>query len=181
MKLNYRVVTLSFCPDLVDPNAMSVPFAALVVGKQDTGEWTAFAMGVDVRKLGIDPLLAAMLSDVPNLIRSHFDSAMKRAAQKADLTPEAVLHEFHDVLRTNIHVSSLSEEQTLKAEPMKLSHRLLDVAVQALTEQLKKQVPSARLPEPRPTWRPKVTPESLFDVPPAHMQWRPQAAAVAAH
>lgn len=173
MKLNYRVVTLSFCPDMVDPNAVSIPIAVLVVGRSDTGAWTALAMGVDVKKLGIDPLLAAMLSDVPNLVRSHFDSAMKRV-KSADVTPEAVLREFHEVLRTNIHVSSLSDEQHLDvADAMKLSHQLFDVAIEAFRAQWKVSVPASGVA--KPAWKPRVDPKSLLDVPPAHMLWAPTA------
>lgn len=177
MKLTYRVVTLSFCPDLIDPNALSVPFAALIVGRSDKGEWTAFAMGVDVKKLGVDPLLGAMLNDVPNLVRSHFDSAMKRVSATADLTPEAVLREFHEVLRTNIHVSTLSDEQVLEvADAMTLSHRLLDVAITTISAQLEKQL--AAVPARRREAAP-VAPESLFDGPPAYMQWAPPTSAAA--
>ncbi|MDP1824351.1 MAG: hypothetical protein Q8L48_13940 [Archangium sp.] len=173
MKLNFRVVTLSFCPDMVDPNAVSIPIAVLVVGKSDTGTWTALAMGVDVKKLGIDPLLGAMLSDVPNLVRAHFDAAMKRV-KSADATPEAVLREFHEVLRTNIHVSSLSDEQHLEvADAMKLSHQLFDVAIEAFKAQWKASVPTLELPAP--AWKPMVDPRSLLDVPPAHMLWAPSA------
>lgn len=173
MKLRYRVVTLSFCPDLVDPDSMSVPFASLVVGKSDKGRWTAFAMGLDVKGLGLDPLLGAMLGDVPNLVRSHLDSAMKRVKGAADLSPELVLREFHEVLRTNIHVSSLSEEGTLDVDDvMKLSHLLFDVAADALRTQLEKQLDDVDR-APRTPSAPKVAPESLFEVPPAHMQWVP--------
>jgi hypothetical protein len=151
---------------------VSIPIAVLVVGKSETGAWTALAMGVDIKKLGIDPLLAAMLTDVPNLVRSHFDSAMKRV-KSADATPEAVLREFHEVLRTNIHVSSLSDEQHLDvADAMKLSHKLFDVAIEAFKTQWKASV---HLPEVglAPAWKPRVDPKSLLEVPPAHMLWAP--------
>lgn len=171
MKLTYRVVTLSFCPNMIDPHAVSIPFASLVVGKSDTGHWTAFAMGIDLKQLGIDPLLASMLGDVPNLVRSHFDSAMKRV-KGSDLTPEAVLREFHEVLRTNIHVSSLGDEQVMDvADVMKLSHQLFDVAVEAFRAQWKKSMPAKDAPEQG--WAPRVDPRSLLDVPPSHMLWAP--------
>jgi hypothetical protein len=175
MKLSYRVVTLSYCPDLVDPNAPSIPFAVLVAGKTDTGAWTAFSMGVDIRKLGVDRFLAGMLGDVPHLVRSHFDSAMKRIKTEL-LTPEAVLREFHEVLRTNVFVSNLSDEVTLEVEdPLDLTGRLIEVGRQTLrAEVLRQAVPLRSGVQP---WTPRVDPATLFAQPPQVVQWEPRVAA----
>jgi hypothetical protein len=68
----------------------------------------------------------------------------------------------------------LSDEKTLDvSDAMKVSHRIFDIAVDALQSQLKKQLDHLSHATARPAWTPKVAPESLFEVPPAHIQWVP--------
>ena len=88
MKLSYQLATISYCPDLTDPAAVSVPIAVLAVGKtsNDEGFWSAGIVGVDAKRMGIDPLSSAMLADVPHMIRRHV-----REKAQHDLAPGLVL------------------------------------------------------------------------------------------
>ena len=82
MKLSYRLATISYCPDLADPGATSIPIAVLAVGKSDE-HWTAAAVNLDAKRLGLDPLSSALLGDVPHFLRRHVDTAMNRVESPA--------------------------------------------------------------------------------------------------
>ncbi len=171
MKLSYQLATISYCPDLTDPNAVSVPIAVLAVGKSsdDEGFWTAGIVGIDAKRMGIDPLSSAMLADVPHMIRRHVDGAMRRL--HLDATPDAVLREFHESLKTSIHVSEIGAVHEVEvAEPRQLAQVLIDPSLATLEAAFKRL--REALPR-RGQWTPQVSPERLMSPAPEQMYWQP--------
>ncbi len=171
MKLSYQLATISYCPDLTDPNAVSIPIAVLAVGKasNDAGLWSAGIVGVDAKRMGIDPLSSAMLADVPHMIRRHVDGAMQRL--RADATPDAVLREFHESLKTSVHVSAIGAVHEVDvAEPRRLAQVLIEISLSTLEAALKKL--GAALPR-HGQWTPRVPPERLMTPAPEQLYWQP--------
>lgn len=156
-QLAYRIATISYCPDLTDPRAVSVPVAALLVSRDANSKWTAVAMGFDLSHFGLDPLAEALLADLPGLVRRTLDTAMKSISTDG-ATPEQVLREFHELLRTSVHVSKISEERELHlADGIAAARELFELTTRELL--------SALLPPPAA--RPNL------DVPPAYVLWHP--------
>ncbi len=178
MKLSYQLATISYCPDLTDPSAVSVPIAVLAVGKtsNDEGFWSAGIVGVDAKRMGLDPLSSAMLADVPHMIRRHVDGAMR--ALTADATPDAVLREFHESLKTSIHVSEIGAVREVDvAEPRQLAQVLIERSLSTLEAAFKKL--GQALPR-LGQWTPQVSPERLMSPAPEQMYWHPAGPALSA-
>lgn len=177
MNLSYRLATISYCPDLTDPSAVSLPIAVLTVGKDD-GHWSAAAVCLDAKRLGLDPLASAMLADVPHMIRRHLDAAMKRL--KADATPEIVLRALHESLKTSIHVSAISEPREVALpDPRRIATALFEKAFEVLAAALAHlSVQVGALP--RLPWAPRIAPERLMDPAPEQLFWQPSPPAALA-
>lgn len=154
MNLSYQLASISYCPDLTDPDAVSLPIAVLAVGKATDSEglWSAAIVGIDAKRLGIDPLSTAMLADVPHMIRRHVDAAMKTLAPEA--TPEMVLKTFHESLKTSIHVSAISDRKEVEVKDARgLATALIDPAFVVLETSMRALLPSRDL---------ERAPEQLF-------------------
>ena len=114
--LRYRQAVLGFNIDLTSASALSVPFAALLVGKAD-GKWVASSIGVkieDAIQLELDPISRSVLSQFPEFLKRHVDEAfsgLDDGASTGDL-----LHALHDCLRNSIHVVSISTESELSLD-----------------------------------------------------------------
>lgn len=173
MKLSYQLASISYCPDLTDPNAVSLPIAVLAVGKASNAEefWSAAIVGVDAKRMGIDPLSTAMLADVPHMIRRHVDAAMKKLT--ADATPDVVLRAFHESLKTSIHVSAISERREVEVRDARgLATALIDpsfVTLERSMHELTGQLAQGL----RAEWSPRVSPERLMAHAPEQLFWQP--------
>jgi hypothetical protein len=171
MKLDYRLATISYCPDLTDPSAVSIPIAVLAVGKDD-GHWSAAAVGLDAKRLGLDPLSSAMLADVPHMIRRHVDAAMKRLDTSASTA--AVLGAFRESLKTSIHVSEIGDSGEVEVlDPRRIAVALFEKSVAVLERalaQLGEQLVAHLGPS---SWAPQVAPELLMEPAPEQLFWQP--------
>lgn len=171
MKLAYQMATISYCPDLTDPNALSVPISVLALARED-GRWSAVAVGLDAKQLGLDPLSSSLLADVPHLIRRHVESAMKGLAP--DVAPAGVLRAFHESLKTSIHVSHIGEAQTLElSDPRKIGEALSEQALVVLQQSLTTLALMAATRAATATWQPRVPPQELIEPAPEQLFWRP--------
>jgi len=108
MKLRYGSAVVSFCPDLTAADTKSIPLAALVVGETDDGPvaaltWHHLASSIFAKE---DPLTAAMLEDLPKLLRDHVDQAWEGIGASQD-SIEAVLVRLRNGLRNSLHVSQV--------------------------------------------------------------------------
>ena len=180
MRLTYETATLSYCPDLTDSEAVSVPIAVLVVGKSGRA-WFAAAAGIDAKRLGIDPLSEAILSDLPHTIRSHMDAAMAATNVKGR-TPRKVLRAFYEAFRTSVHVSALDRTAPIEvADAQKAAQKVQQIARAALMKQVSAWTQAGRAEKlrhsppptpPRTAWTPLVTPERLSELP-EQIFWQP--------
>lgn len=171
MKLDYRLATISYCPDLTDPNAVSIPIAVLAVGKDD-GSWSAAAVGLDAKRLGLDPLSSAMLADVPHMIRRHLDAAMKQLDTNA--TTAAVLRAFHESLKTSIHVSEISDPREVEVlDPRRIAVALFEKSLVVLERALVRLAEQVGAHLGKATWAPRVAPERLMEPAPEQLFWQP--------
>jgi hypothetical protein len=176
MRLRYRLATISYCPDLTDPSALSVPIAVLAVGKED-GRWSAAAVAVDAKQLGLDPLSTAMLADVPHMIRRHVDLSMAKLG--ADATPDEVVNIVRESLKTSIHVSELSGHLEVEVpDPRRIAEKLFEKAAAVFEAAIRRVSREILTRLPSGAWRPLVTPESLIDPAPEQLFWQPQVPSV---
>ena len=182
MRLTYETATLSYCPDLTDGEAVSVPIAVLVVGKSGKA-WFAAAAGIDAKRLGVDPLSQEILSDLPHTIRRHMDEAMAATDVKRR-TPRKVLRTFFERFRTSVHVSALDRSVAVEVPDVQhAAKKVQHIAALALIKQVstwtkdtaraEKQLRQGPpLTPPRIVWTPRIAPEKLSEVP-EQIFWQP--------
>lgn len=132
MKLKSRYAVISFCPDLTDPSASSVPVAVLLIAEASEG---LFAAALARGNLKVDAITAEFLHDVPRLLKDHIESVDPDAH-----TPETLLHKLHDSLRNSLHVAKISEPRELDFSddrPIESQFgRMLDAAQDVLKKEL---------------------------------------------
>lgn len=171
MQLIYELATVSYSPDLTDPQGSSLPIAVVVVGRSIDGGaksiWIAAAAGIDAKQLGLDPLSTAMLADVPHMIRSHVDEEMKGISP--DDQPTTVLRALHESLKTSIHVSELSKLVELTVDSREQAAKSVqDAAIYGLIDRIR-----AFPIESERAWSPRVRPSELIDPYPEYTYWQP--------
>ncbi len=106
MKTTHRLGIISFCNQLTEPDAKSVPIACLLVGQDENSQWVAAAVGWTPQ--ATDPISERLLSDVPRLVRSHVENVLSKPND--EWTTESILHSLHDELRNSVHVSWVGPE-----------------------------------------------------------------------
>jgi hypothetical protein len=169
MRVSCQLATISYCHDLTDPDAVSLPIAVLAIGKGVGAEafWIAAVVGLDAKRLGIDPLSTALLADVPHMIRRHVDAAVKTLPPGA--TPGAVLRAFREALKTSIHVSAIDQPEELEAPNARsLAVALIDPSLAALES----AVHQTTVGSTRAEWTPTVSPEHLMEPAPEQLFWQ---------
>lgn len=108
MQLDYQQAVVSFCDDLTDPSARSVPIGVLVVGEVKGGLTNIYIAGVACRTsfpTAIDPLTRDMLKAVPRLLKAHVNESLAGTPPATPL--ESVLLRLYDGLRNSLHVSKI--------------------------------------------------------------------------
>lgn len=172
MNVTLQTAAISYCPDLTDPNGQSIPIAVLAIGNYGNG-WVATAAGVDAKRLGLDPMSSAMLSDVPHLIRRHVDAAVRDAGFEAG--PEAIFAALADTLRTSIHVSDVSGIESREIETEKQAAQcVVDHAVASLVAAIdawRSTQSSAPRLAMKAVWHPLAEPEDLVQPTPDIASW----------
>lgn len=146
MKLRYGYAVVSFCPDLTSPNVGSIPIAGLLVG--EAGEHLVAA--VAWLKLGEevfrdDPILGAVMKDVPKLLRDHVDEAWQTVRRDRG-TAEDLLFSLQNALRNSIHVSQVApfvEQDVDVGDNMGLVSNLL---IHELNQRLREAIDSIIVP-----------------------------------
>jgi hypothetical protein len=184
MKLRYGYAIVSFCPDLTHATTPSVPLAGLILGETEEGEIAIIAnLQIAPDAFDDDPISAAVLSDLPKLLREHVDEAFTEAPELRSV--DGVLRRLHNALRNSLHVSTISKPMEMEIEDtMKVPTILVDQVMSALSKAMKEEAgkvaevaarparPERRpTPGPRPSampdlhsWRrPRVTTEVHAD------------------
>lgn len=118
MELHYRYAIVSFCPDLTDPAARSVPVAILIIA--NAGDATiAVATGWYPLE-DSDPISSVLLRDIPRFLRAHVDEVL---SSQADADAESIICALQHSLRNSVHVSEVSSamvEQVATTTPEEL-------------------------------------------------------------
>lgn len=102
MELKYRYAVVSFCADLTDSTARSMPVAILMIAESND---EVIAVATGAYREHDDPLASAFLKDVPNLLRVHVEDAL---SEHPDADAEAILCALQHSLRNSVHVSLVS-------------------------------------------------------------------------
>jgi hypothetical protein len=114
MRCKYQMVLFSFCRDMTDPFAPSVPVAALAIGVAGSKR-AAATVTLDIPGLAIDEFSQAILHQLQAILREQVDRIFKSMPTTAPLV--TALRFVHDTLRNNLHVSKLSEEFEAEIDP----------------------------------------------------------------
>lgn len=107
MELNYRYAIVSFCSDLIDPNASSLPVALLMIATSGE-DMMAAATGWYPQDSG-DPISSALLKDMPRFLKAHVDELVN---ETPDVDSESILCALQHSLRNSVHVSAVSPSMT---------------------------------------------------------------------
>ena len=104
--LNYAV--LGFCPDLMDPNAKSIPLGivgACVVGNQSRSWFFVIKNAVwSDPRLSLDPVSKSVLADLPGLLKRQVHDAA------SSLQVARFSSWLHGQFRNSLHVVSVDRE-----------------------------------------------------------------------
>lgn len=141
-RIRYRQAIVSFCANLTDPNASSVPIGVMLVAEDEKGPVAGGAVTISL-KGDLDPLSRAVLSDVPKFLRQHLDDAVKSLPKQRPVGD--VLVDLHHSLRNSLHVSEILDEREVEVgeEPADLTQKLVTIMVATLA-------PLREAAEPRP-------------------------------
>jgi hypothetical protein len=130
MKLKGEYAVISFCHDLTDPDAVSVPVALLLIA-QKADRSLAAAVGREVAD--VDPITAEFLRDIPRLLKDQVQSI-----QQARTVPD-ILRSLHNALRNSLHVSKISECELDVAADLPLESqfsRIIEATQNAFNDEL---------------------------------------------
>lgn len=135
MTLDARYAVVSYCPDLTSTEAESIPVAVLLLAY--TGSPERFSVGciVGTPVKTDDPVARAFIADVPNFIRRHLVTVEDH---HPTMPVEELLYALHDSLRNSIHVSKISQPETVTSSAAKLPEiiaALLERAADVLNEE----------------------------------------------
>lgn len=153
MRVIHQSATISFCPDLTDPEATSIPVATLLVGAADGLRFAAVSAFVPASAAGLDPISAHVLLDVPTLLKEHVDAVLESLPEEAPI--EEILVKLHRRLRNSLHVAKISEPVqaelpvggTTNAEAAdQVAGRLLEIAVDQMHDAAQQSRPRASGP-----------------------------------
>lgn len=174
-KLKYGYAVVSFCPDLTSATALSIPLAGLLIGEVGDEQLAAVAhLDLPPELFKDDPFAAAVLNDLPKLLRDHVDEAF---AQHRDgpLDSGILLRELQQSLRNTLHVSEISPvtERELEADAMmEVPKLLVEELTKRLTDVLRR---SARDVSNRRASRPAVvTAAPRASELPEFQMWKPK-------
>lgn len=111
MKLRYHIATLSFCPDLLDPEAASIPVGILLLAE---------AAGQGVALLAVDknlplsealpPVVREIVGQFPQLVQAQLESILQ---SDAGANIDTIMEVFEDSLRNSFYVSDLQLNQII--------------------------------------------------------------------
>ncbi len=162
MQLDYQQAVVSFCYDLTDPSARSVPIGILVVGELKGSRTRLCIAGVASRTsfpADLDPVTRDMLRAVPRLLKAHVSEAFGSMPPATPL--ETILHRLYDGLRNSLHVAEIGtvrhmdlgahDDEAAEVEAVTWAMpRVISEAFKAIGVQAKVHVPRPSMPPPSP-------------------------------
>ena len=146
MKLKYQRAILSFCEDLTDPNAISLPIGILLIG--DLGE-SRLGAAVVCQPTVENQFVAEYLVDALAIVKEHIAEVTKDR-------PEApigdILHSLYTMLQNSLFVSSIGDQQEVEicaATKELYDTSIVEVAQRELNAEMRKalaELPASTLP-----------------------------------
>lgn len=155
-KMTYRGAILSFCEDLTDPDARSLPVGVLLIGDLDGSR---FGAAIVLQPKVDNIFVSEHLSDALAIVKEHITDVMK---EKPEAAAEDVLHELYLRLRNSLFVSSIGDEQQVEVHAAMeelYDMSLVEVAAGELGKELQKAVAATR--QAQPTSAARVTPRPV--------------------
>lgn len=154
MNFTYQQAAIGICRDLTDPDAQSIPIAILLVGDLPAGGRVAVIVGTHPRGFMDDPLSRAVLSDIPNLLRRHVETAWDDLRHAGSLP--ALFESLRDGLRNTLHVQRILPIQQVDLPGS--THLLVDTSeiTKIANDELRKAIGTARETNPSRDGRPPL-------------------------
>lgn len=109
MKLRHQIATLSYCPDLTDPDATSYPVAVFLIGEMSSPGVPNVRLCALISSIGVDvpdPLVRHLLHNAHPSLTSHIDDLLAQAPPQESI--EQLMQRFHDSFRNSLHVSQIT-------------------------------------------------------------------------
>lgn len=110
MKLRYHIATISFCPDLLDPEGVpSVPMGVLLLG-ESTGRSVALLVVNREPTLpeSLHGVIREIIQQFPAILQSQLESILHSDAGRSI---DTIMQVFEDSLRNSFFVSDLRMNQ----------------------------------------------------------------------
>jgi len=123
MNINYNYAIISFCSDLTNPNAGSLPVGMIGIGK--TGEDAGFVMSItpkspdDAFMAKDDPFSKQILSDLDTFLSRQLEAGLN------EVGPDNFLEWLHHRLRNSIHVSIIDSQQVKVKDQEAIAENLM--------------------------------------------------------
>lgn len=113
MKITYNYAVVSFCWDLTDPSAESVPVAVVGVGTvQNSDFWFYVVRPALGDSLRLEEPSRAILNKFPDILQEQVATGLRQ------VPPARFLSWVHDQLRNSLHVSEIdAREANLRDDP----------------------------------------------------------------
>jgi len=153
VKVAHQSASISFCMDLTDPEAVSIPIAHLLVASAEQDRFAVIAALTPKNpKATFDPITADVLSDATTLIRDHVDRVLAGLAPGASL--ELILTGLHSTLRNSLHVANIGDVEVAEvgapAGQLEAEEAIMDeltrMAVERMHQEVKAFIASAPPP-----------------------------------
>lgn len=136
-QLRYHIATISFNPDLVDPEAKGCPVGLLFVGETGTDAVALLALGHRPRFADRLPtVMRSILDDFPALMVAQLDEMLK---DQGSTSIDGIMEAFEDSLRNSFFVSDLKMNQYVDV-PLETPDPAPEQALYAL-EEVRRRLP----------------------------------------
>jgi hypothetical protein len=122
MKLRYHIATISFCPDLLNPEAAaSVPVGVLLVGESSDQAVALLAVNREpALPAGLPDVVREIVGQFPLILQAQLESILHSDAGRSI---DSIMREFEDSLRNSFYLSDLHMNQVVEAKTPKVAVR----------------------------------------------------------
>lgn len=159
IEITQQAAIVSFCLDMQDPNAKSVPIGVVLAA--DLSDGRSFAAVVALQQPSFDGIRLSAVSSIllkslsPS-IQKIVNSAWERV--EGSETVPSVMEALVVALRTSVHVARVVEplRQTVGGSDRALEEALIDSAIDIL-EQEREGAKPLTTPSPSPSWVPPAS------------------------
>jgi hypothetical protein len=116
MKLRYHQATISFCPDLLNPDQAGAVFVGVLLLGETAN--MAVALLTVTKELALPDTLPTVVkelaADFPRLVQAQLEQILK---SDANTSIDTIMEVFEDSLRNSFYVSDLLMNQEVEIDP----------------------------------------------------------------